>query len=184
MSEFFIRRAICLVIILSLYKVSLTTKDIRQEFLSQVVSRLVQPASLALWTDESCGIHLDVGVIKARLKEHNTTFIYQKDMTASGILRYITKVSLRSLRSYVHLYIVIDMCVLADVTRGLEALQRGFRRVNVILCSGSIFQVTSGRQVFCSTLQLISAPERNATLLGLPEKKCQYEWVLSMAVSR
>lgn len=170
MSGFLIRRAIFSVIILSQYKVSLTTKEIHKNVLSQFVSRLMQPASIELWRGKSCGIHLDARVITSVLKEQNTTFIYQREMTTSRIIWYATKVSMRNLPSYSHLYILIDISLFEKMTVALEALERVFRSVNFVVCSGSVLQVTSAHEVLCSTIQLILAPEKNVALIGLPVK--------------
>lgn len=65
---------------------------------------------------------------------------------------------------------MIAAFLLGDDALELEFFQCLFQRVDFILCTSFMFQVTSAREVWRSTLQLISAPEKKFTLFGLPEK--------------
>lgn len=158
------RLELFLKISLSLNGVSLQTRNIPKEGLFQVLSRLLQPASLELWTDQSCEMHFDLRLITTILKEQNTAFINHIDITVAGISPNITRVSLRKLPGYLHCYAMIATFLLGDDASELEFFQCLFQRVDFILCTSFMFQVTSAREVWRSTLQLISAPEKKFTL--------------------
>lgn len=130
----------------------------------------MQPGSLEPWTDHSCGIHLDARAITTTLKEHNTTFICYRNMTVVVLVHYMKRLSSRSLPDHLHRYVMIDRCLLGGVTGDLGMLLHVVKRVNIILCTGSMFLATSAHQVLCSTIQLIWAPKQNVTILGLPRK--------------
>lgn len=49
-----------------------------------------------------------------------TTFIYQTNLTRTGVLQYFARVSSRSLLDHLHRYIMIGRCLLGDVTRELK----------------------------------------------------------------
>lgn len=170
MELIFIRRALFLMVNLSLLGFSLPTDKIHEEYLSQALSRIVQPGSLVLWMDSSCGIQFNVRRMTTALKERNTTIFYQTNIRTTGVWHYITRVSLRNMPDHLHSYIMIDMCLLNNVIKDLEIFEYLFQRTNFIICTDSIFQVTSAYQVLCNTIQLIWAPAKEVFLLGLPEK--------------
>lgn len=146
------------------------TQDVEndEEFLNEIVSRIVQPASLELRTDKSCGTLFDIRAVANTLKRLNATFIYHTDCKKRNILQYTNTPLLRNLPGYINRYILIDGCLVLDISRYLKTLLYLFKGANIISRVRSMPQVTSTQKGFCSTIQLVWVRENNVTVLGLP----------------